>query len=302
MIDLSVAISSLKLRNPTLLASGIIGTSPSLLLRVFKAGAGGVVTKSFTREPKEGYATPIIISVKCGFINAVGLTNPGIKGVLEIVKPLREKKVPTVVSIAGLSVEEFVELATVAEKAGANALELNLSCPHAEKRGIEIGMDSESVSRIVEEVKSSVKIPVFVKLGLMDNIINIASVAEESGADAIVLINTIKAMYIDIWVKKPVLSNKIGGLSGPSIHPIAVRVIYEVYKKVNIPIIGVGGVDSWESAVEMILAGASAVQLGSALVYKDYSIFNEICNGIKEYMIKNGFRKIYDFVGLAHDA
>ena len=301
MVDVSVELAGIKLRNPTILASGILGVSSSQLIRVFEAGAGGVVTKSFTKEYREGYKTPIIVAVKCGYLNAVGLANPGKQCIKDIVGPLKKKGIPVFVSIAGSSVEEFCELGIEAEESNADAVELNLSCPHAEKRGIEIGRDPDLVARIVEELKETIKLPVFVKLGLSDNLVNVMKQAEESGADGLVLINTVKGMAIDVWAKKPILSNKFGGLSGPAIHPIAVRVIYEAYENVEIPIIGVGGVDDWESAVEMILAGAKAVQIGSAIAYRGLEVFREIIEGIKNYLKENRYSKIDDIVGLAHE-
>ena len=301
MVDVSVELAGIKLRNPTILASGILGVSSSQLIRVFEAGAGGVVTKSFTKEYREGYKTPIIVAVKCGYLNAVGLANPGKQYIKDIVGPLKKKGIPVFVSIAGSSVEEFCELGIEAEESNADAVELNLSCPHAEKRGIEIGRDPDLVARIVEELKETIKLPVFVKLGLSDNLVNVMKQAEESGADGLVLINTVKGMAIDVWAKKPILSNKFGGLSGPAIHPIAVRVIYEAYENVEIPIIGVGGVDDWESAVEMILAGAKAVQIGSAIAYRGLEVFREIIEGIKNYLKENRYSKIDDIVGLAHE-
>ena len=288
------------MRNPTMLASGILGDKASLLERAYRAGAGAVVTKSFTREPREGYVTPIIVGVPCGFINAVGLANPGKDGLRSILEKIKGK-FPVIVSIAGATAEEFVELAIIAEEHGARGVELNLSCPHAEKRGLEIGADPRTVEKIVSEVKSVVRIPVFVKLGISDNMIESCVRAENAGADGLVLINTIKAMKIDIWIKKPILSNKFGGLSGPAIHPIAVRTIYEAYEQVDIPIIGVGGIISWEDAVEFLLAGASAVQLGSAIAWKGYGVFKEIIDGIKYYLKANGFSSVNDIIGLAHN-
>ncbi len=300
MVNLEVNISGIKLRNPTLLASGIIGTSATLLIRAYKEGAGGVVTKSFTKERREGYPTPIIVAHKCGFINAVGLANPGIDGIKEIIPKVKAKGVPIIVSIAGTNPEDFLILALEAEKYGADGIELNLSCPHTKRFGLEIGTDKSIVREIITKLKDHVRIPIFAKFGLTDNIIEIAKVAEESGIDGIVAINTIKGMVIDVWLKRPILSNKYGGVSGPAIHPIATRIVYDLYESVNVPIIGVGGVDDWKSAVELILAGARAVQIGSALAYKGFRVFREIVNGICRYMERSGFNRIEEIVGLAH--
>ncbi len=300
MVDLSVNIGSLKLRNPTILASGILGVTSSQLLRVYNAGAGGVVTKSFTKNPLKGYDTPIIVGFKCGYLNAVGLANPGIESLEEIIKPLIKRGIPTIVSLAGSDESEFKYLAKKAYDTGATAIELNLSCPHVKKKGLEIGSDPELVRSILRALRNEIDIPIFVKLGISDNMLKVSEIAEQEEADAIVLINTVRGMVIDVWTRKPILSNKIGGVSGCAIHPIAVRAVYEVYKTVNIPIIGVGGVEDWKSAVELILAGATAVQVGSAIAYKGLEIFKEISNGIENYLKQNGFRSVSEIIGLAH--
>ncbi len=300
MIDLSVEIAGLKLRNPLILASGILGLSASQLMRAYNAGAGGVITKSFTKEPREGYKTPIITGYKCGFLNAVGLANPGIKSLGKIINPLVNKGIPVIVSIAGSNVPEFVELASKACELGVKVVELNLSCPHVKNKGLELGTDPELVKLIVSSIKEEVNCSVLVKLGLTDKLLDVAKSSERAGADAIVLINTIRGMIIDVWSMKPVLSNKFGGLSGPAIHPIAVRTIYETYENVNIPIIGSGGVDDWISAVELILAGATAVEIGSAIAYKGLDVFKEITSGIEKYLVRKGFKSVKDIIGLAH--
>lgn len=301
MIDLSIDIAGLKLRNPLLLASGILGLSASTLIRVYNSGAGGVITKSFTKEPREGYKTPIIVGYRCGFLNAVGLANPGIDALRSVIEPLIKRGFPVIVSIAGSNVLEFIELASKVCESGIKTIELNLSCPHVKRKGLEIGTDPKLVSSIVNAIKEEVNCSILVKLGLNDKLINVAKAAEQAGADAIVLINTIRGMIIDVWSTKPILSNKYGGLSGPAIHPIAVRAVYEVYEKVNIPIIGSGGVDDWKSAVELMLAGATAVEIGSAIAYKGLDVFKEITEGIEIYLREKGFRSIKEITGLAHD-
>ncbi|RLE50334.1 MAG: dihydroorotate dehydrogenase [Candidatus Methanomethylicota archaeon] len=290
------------MENPTMLASGILGSSGSMIRRVVEeGGAGAAVTKSLTIAPREGYSTPCLIAVKEGFINAMGLPNPGYKNFLDHELPEALKcGAPIIVSIAGSSSSEFREIAAYAEKRGAHAVELNLSCPHVAKMGLDIGADPEAVYDVVKEVKSFLKIPVYVKLGLSDKIVEAACKAEKAGADAIVAINTVKAMAIDIYSKKPILSAKYGGLSGPAVHHIAVRCIYDIYEAVSVPLIGVGGVEDWKTAVELILAGASAVQIGSAIAVKGLKIFKEVCLGLKEYLKLNGFSSVKDIVGLSH--
>ncbi len=297
---LEITLGNLHLDNIFILASGILGTSPSLLARVANNGFGAVVTKSFTRKKRLGYRTPILIATKCGFINAVGLENLGADVIDEFVSEYKQKtRIPIIISIAESSLEDFVYIAKKANDAGADGIELNLSCPHAKKRGIEIGKDPKLVSKIIKRVRKNIDIPLIAKLGLCDNLLKVAKTAEESGADCLTLINTIRAMKIDVWTTRPILSNKFGGLSGPAIHPIAVRCVYEVYEKVSIPIIGCGGVESWEDVIEFLLAGASAIQIGSALV-RGLEIINEIKRGIIAYLKRKGFSSVRELIGLAH--
>ncbi|MCK4424450.1 dihydroorotate dehydrogenase, partial [Candidatus Bathyarchaeota archaeon] len=266
---LSVDLDGLKLANPTMLASGILGLSAETLGNIVSGGAGAVVTKSVGLKPRKGYANPTVIQTSCGLINAVGLPNPGID---EFVKEIREAKifnVPLIVSVYGFSSEEYARVAKKAVDAGADAVELNVSCPHVKETGSEIGQNPEILAKIVKEVKKRVEKPVFVKLSPnVTDIAETAEVAAKAGADALTAINTVKAMAIDPETATPILSNKIGGLSGPAIKPIAVRCVYEIYEIVTVPIIGCGGITSWRDAVGFLLAGASAVQIGTAVALK----------------------------------
>jgi len=192
-------------------------------------------------------------------------------------------------------------VSSYAVKAGANALELNVSCPHVEKTGSEIGQDPRLVREVVMEVKRRVEKPVLVKLTPnVDDIIEVAKAAVEGGADAITAINTIRAMAINVETAHPVLANKIGGLSGPAIKPIAVRCVYEICREVNVPVIGCGGIATWRDAVEFMLAGASAVQVGTAIAFRGLKVFNSINRGISLYLKEKGFRSVKDIVGLSH--
>ena len=302
-VDLTVEVASIKFSNPLLLASGILGNTAGLILRLFREGnVGGVITKSFTKEPREGYATPVIAYTKSGLVNAMGLPNPGIEGMVELLRSLRGLDRPVIVSIAGSDERDFCELAQLAEEHGASAVELNLSCPHVAKRGLEIGQDPQYVSKIVNSVKSTLNIPVLVKIGLSDRLVEIAKAIEKSGADAISAINTIRAVVIDVYAKRPVLSNVYGGLSGPAIHPIAVRVVYDLYRTVSIPIIGIGGVMDWKDAIELILAGATAIGVGTAIALKGIEVFREILRGIEGYLKEEGFKSIREVIGYAHKA
>jgi dihydroorotate dehydrogenase (NAD+) catalytic subunit len=294
-------IAGLKLANPTMLAAGILGLTGSSLRSVAEAGAGAVVTKSVGLNPREGYPNPTVVQVECGLLNAVGLPNPGIHHFSEEIREVKETGVPIIVSVYGYSSKEFAEVAKVATEAGADALELNVSCPHVEETGAEIGSDPELVAKVVREVKKKVDKPVFVKLTPnVNNLAEIAKVAVEAGADAMTAINTVRAMAIEIETTRPLLANRIGGLSGPAIKHIAVRCVYEVYREVNVPVIGCGGITTWRDAVEFMLAGASAVQIGTAIAFKGLGVFKSVTKGIDAYVKKKGFGSVKEIVGLAH--
>ncbi len=298
---LCVDLSGLKLANPTMLASGILGLSAESLSNVVTGGAGAVVTKSVGLKPRRGYANPTIVQASCGLINAIGLPNPGIN---EFIKEIHEAKslgVPIIVSVYGFSAEEYATVAKKAVDAEADAVELNVSCPHVRETGTEIGQNPEILAEVVREVKAAVKKPVFVKLSPnVTNITKAAEAAAKAGADALTATNTVKAMAIDTETVMPVLSNKIGGLSGSAIKPIAVRCIYEIYERVKLPIIGCGGVTNWRDAVEFLLAGASAVQIGTAVATKGPNVFKAVTRRINTYLKKKGFESVNEIVGLSH--
>ncbi len=287
------------MRNPVMQASGILGGSKESLLMVAKADPGALVTKTITPEPREGYPTPIAIKVPCGFLNAVGLSNPGSKAIPSLLEAGKETGLEVIVSIGGFSKEDFIRVAEAVVEAGGKVVEVNLSCPHVKGGGLEIGTDPNLLKEILKDVKS-LGLKVFAKLGYTHNLIELAGKALEH-SDALVLINTIKGMKIDVFSTKPVLGNKVGGLSGLAIHPIAVRAVYEVYGEYKADIIGVGGVYSWEEAVELILAGARAVQVGSAIIEKGVEVLREIRSGIAWWLHKMGFKDISEVIGIAHD-
>ncbi|MEM2924746.1 MAG: dihydroorotate dehydrogenase [Methanocellales archaeon] len=298
--DIRVEIGSLSLKNPTILAAGILGTSASSLNRIASLGAGAVVTKSIGSKPREGYPNPVVVQTECGLLNAMGLPNPSYKEFKWEIKRVKKEGVTVIASIFGNSVEEFIEVATGICKAKPSALELNLSCPHAKGYGADVGTDPELVRKITRSVKKEVEIPVWVKLTPnVTDIVEIGRAAERGGADAIVAINTLRGMAIDIESGYPILSNKIGGLSGKGIKPIAIRCVYELYENLDIPIIGVGGISNWRDAIEFIMAGAIAVQIGTA-VYSDLNIFQQICSGIKTYL-KEKKCTLEEIRGKAHE-
>ena len=301
MVDLRIELAGLHLRNPTMLASGFLDETGGSLIRVFRAGAGAVVTKSIGPEPREGYANPTVVEVDGGLLNAVGLPNPGIAAFrAELEEALRAKAV-VIGSVYGKDAAEYAQVAVLMADAGAAAIEMNLSCPHAKGLGTEIAQSEEAVREFTHAVKDSVDIPVFPKLS--PNVADIASfavAAERGGADGIVAINTVKAMAIAPELRMPILANRFGGLSGPAIRPIGVRAVYDICEKVNIPVIGVGGVDSGHAALEYIMAGASAVQIGTALVGQGLGVFERTTKEMASLLEEIGFHSVSEAVGAAH--
>ena len=301
LVKLTTNVGGISLKLPFMQASGILGGNPEALEIVAKGEVGALVTKSITPHPRKGNDPPIIVEVECGYVNAVGLSNPGKAAIPKLVEVGRKYNLPVIVSVAGSNVNDFTEVAWFAEDSGASAIELNLSCPHAKGMGLEIGMDRKLSRLIVESVSTTTKIPVFVKMGYLDSLVERASEMLEAGADVLVLINTLRAMKVDVYSMKPVLTNLVGGLSGPAIKPIALRAVYEVYKELKAPIIGVGGISKWEDVVEFMLVGARAVQVGSILAKKGIGIFSELKAGLIYWMNEMGFKNLDDFIGAAVD-
>jgi len=300
---LTVEIAGLKLSNPTMLAAGILGLSGASMRQAVENGAGAIVTKSVGLKPRVGYANPAVVQVNCGLLNAIGLANPGVQDFAEEIEELKKDglSVPVVASVFGFSSEEFAKAAHILTGAGADAVELNVSCPHVEKTGAEIGQSPTLVAEVVKRVKRAVNKPVIVKL--TPNVTDIVEVAEagvKAGADAVTAINTVRAMTIDVETASPILANKIGGLSGSAIKPIAVRCVYEIYEAVKVPIVGCGGITNWRDSVEFMLAGASAVQIGTAIASEGLGVFKSVTRGIGSYIRKKGFRSVKDIVGLSH--
>ncbi|MEM2390262.1 MAG: dihydroorotate dehydrogenase PyrD [Ignisphaera sp.] len=295
---LETDIAGIKLKHPLMNASGILGYAREHILRLIKYGVAAIVTKTITPRPRKGFDPPIIVELpNGGLINAVGLENPGKEIIPELVDEAKRHSIPILISIGGVNEQEFIEVASTANDAGTDAIELNLSCPHTKGYGIEIGADPHNVYNIVKSVTSTVSVPVIAKLGLSDRIIEAAGKALEAGARALTLINTIKALYIDVYTLKPVLTNVFGGLSGPPIHPIAVRVVYEIYKEFQPEIIGCGGVSNWMDAAEFIVAGARAIQIGTALRINSKDVINNITEGLKMWLAIQGFKNIYEAIG-----
>jgi len=298
-----VTLTGLELKNPTILAAGIMGTTGASLVRMAnEGGAGAVVTKSIGPEPKEGHHNPSMVQLECGFLNAMGLPNPSYDAFLQELEFAKKgTSVPVIASIFGGNADDFLKVADGLSPAKPDAFELNVSCPHAEGYGAMIGSDPYVVEEITRAVCDNVDVPVWVKL--TPNVTDIATIgeaAERGGADGVVAINTVRAMAIDIATGYPILGNRFGGLSGEAIKPIAVKCVYDLYAALDIPIIGVGGVSTWQDAVEMMMAGASAVQIGSA-VFDGVGVFGSIADGIDNYLDENGHAGIEDIIGLAHE-
>ena len=297
--SLATSVGTIKLDKPAMLASGILGISLDVFNRLYRSGAGAVVTKSLSSEPWEGYPNPTIFSINGGgWMNAVGLSNPGASNFAKMIES--NKDVPIIVSLVGSIPEDFEMMINEFKNCNVTAFELNLSCPHVAKVGLEVGDDPELVKKIVTTVKNSTNVPAIAKVGLgTTNYLNTVKIAVDSGIDAITAINTVRAMAIDVETQRPILSNKFGGLSGTPIKPIALRCVYEITSKYDIPVIGCGGISTWEDAVEFFLAGASAIQLGSAIGDNWINVFDDINNGILQYMKKKNYSTIKDMVGLA---
>ena len=261
---------------------------------------GAVTVKGTTLEPRAGNKGQRAVETPSGMLNCVGLENPGADYFLAQTLPeLRKIDVPVIVNIAGSTPEEYGELAKKLDIDGVHAIEINISCPNVKHGGIAFGTCPESAAEVVRAVKANTSKPVITKLSPnVTDIVEMALAAQEAGTDALSLINTLIGMKIDIDRKKPVLGNVMGGLSGPAVKPVAVRMVYQVAQKVSVPIIGMGGIMNAEDAIEFFLAGASAVAVGTAN-FRDPRLAETICEGILSYLDRNGFRSLQDIIGLA---
>jgi dihydroorotate dehydrogenase (NAD+) catalytic subunit len=297
---LSVDLDKIHLRNPTMLASGILGISQSIFERLYHENIGAIVTKSISVKPMKGYPNPTVIPLGGGsYLNAVGLSNPGVDA---FSKELSNNKiVPIFISLVGSSEKEFSKMVKAFDGLNILGYEINLSCPHVSKMGMEVGDDPEAVNKIVKTVRMNTNKPISVKVGVGSiDVVELARVAVDAGADIITAINTLRAMSIDIETMMPILSNRIGGLSGNAIKPIGIRCVYEISKKLEVPVIGCGGVSSWKDVVEYMIAGASAVQIGSVLGTGGPRIFNQITTGLKKYVEKKQLENIGEIIGISH--
>ena len=294
---LDIELAGLNLKNPLILASGILSGNSSALNLVIDNGIGAVTTKSIGIAPREGYENPALIPLEHGLLNAIGLSNPGVDQ-FKIELEETDRKVPIIASIFGKSADEFIELSRKMEECNVDAIELNLSCPHAKGYGLDLAKP-EMVHEIVENVKEDSSLPLFVKLSPDSDLISIGKACEDAGADGVVAINTVKALAIDINLRRPILTSITGGYSGPGILPIGLRCVYELAKNLNIPVIGVGGITSGEDVIEYMMAGAQAVQVGSAFYYRGLDAPKLIIKEILGWMELEGVESLDEIIGCA---
>ena len=303
MVDTKVTLSGLTLSNPVIPASGTFGYGAEFAELYDINILGSISFKGTTAQERFGNPTPRIAECEGGMINAVGLQNPGLKAVCEHELPRLAEvyKKPVIANISGFSIEEYVECAKEMDKqANVGIIEVNISCPNVHGGGMSFGVSAEAAGQVTRAVKSVTKKPVYIKLSPnVTDIKEIALACEEAGADGLSLINTLLAMRIDLKTKKPILANKMGGLSGGAIFPLAVRMVYQVFEAVKIPIIGMGGVSSAEDVIEMMLAGASAVQIGAANLKNPYAC-KEIIEALPRVMEKYGIDSLSEIIGGAH--
>lgn len=301
-IDLSVNLAGLKLKNPTILASGILGLDNATLIKVEQGGAGAVTMKSLTKEARKGHNNPILVEVESGFLNAVGYANKGINKGIEEFKNWN-KSIPLIGSIVAGEPDEFIELTEKIIALPIVAIEIPLSCPHTPGFGLLAGQGTpEATSKIVKAVRKKTKLPLIVKLSpSVAALGEIGKAAEEAGADGLNMGNTLgPGMKIDINRGKPILDFKFGGMSGPAVKPIMIRCIFDLYCSVKIPIIATGGITTGEDAIEAFMAGASAVGIGTGIYYRGINIFSKVVSEIESWMILHKVKNINNLKGIAH--
>lgn len=302
-VDISTKIADVRLENPTMLASGIMGVSGAACVYAARSGAGAVIPKSIGPKERDGHNNPVLVEFDKGFVNAVGLPNSGVDSSLsEIEFAMRNCGVPVIPSIFGGTKEEFGIVAAKMASLKPPMMEVNLSCPNtASDFGLAFALSGQDAYDVIRIVKENTDVPVIAKLA--PNVPDIRSIArsvEKAGASAITAVNTMPGMVIDVRAKRPVLHNRQGGVSGPALKPIAVNCIYEVYRAVGIPVIGAGGVMSGEDAVEMLMAGAVAVEIGTAIYYRGIDVFRKVSSEVSEFMAQEGYSRISEMVGAAH--
>lgn len=298
-MNLSVEIAGVKMKNPVTTASGTFGSGAEYSQFVELSKLGAVTTKGVANVPWSGNPTPRIAETYGGMLNAIGLQNPGIDVFVKRDIPyLKERNATIIVNVCGKSVDDYLEVVERLGDEPVDLLEINVSCPNVKEGGIAFGQDPKALFEITKAVKAKAKQPIMMKLSPnVTDITEMAKAAEDAGSDALSLINTLTGMKIDIKKRKILLANQTGGMSGPAIKPVAVRMVYQVAKAVKIPIIGMGGIATAEDALEFLMAGATAVAVGTANFRNPYATL-EVLEGIETYMQENGIEDIHDLIGV----
>ena len=298
MADLSVKVAGVAFDNPLIAASGTFGFGREYGAFYPLSALGGISCKGITLKRRDGNPPPRIAETPSGILNAVGLQNPGVDVFIEEDLPwLKQQGTVVIANIAGNTVEEYCQMAEKLSETDVNMIELNISCPNVKSGGVQFGTSCESVGNITSEVRRYCKKPLIVKLS--PNVTDIASIAqsaEAAGADAVSMINTLTGMRIDIHTRRPIIRNNTGGLSGAAVFPVAVRMVWQVANAVKIPIIGMGGITTWEDAVEMLMAGATALQIGTVLFSDPYAPV-KINEGLAKFMDENGIENVSELTG-----
>ena len=297
--DMSVDFAGIKLKNPVMTASGTFGSGMEYGEYVDLSRLGAIVTKGVSSTPWSGNPTPRVAEVPSGMLNAIGLQNPGVETfIARDLAALEKEDVVVGVNVCGHSREEYLEVVeALADQKRVDFLEINISCPNVKQGALAFGQDPREVEAITKAIKARAKAPVIMKLTPnVTSIAEIAKAAEAGGADGISLINTLTGMKVDVERQKFLLANKTGGMSGPAVHPIAVRMVYEAAKAVSLPIIGMGGITTWEDAVEMMLVGATAVSVGTAN-FMNPTATVDIIEGMEDYLSRHGIEKVSDLIG-----
>ncbi len=302
--DLTVDLCGVRLPNPTVLASGILGLNHEVMVRVAHAGAGGITAKSCSLRPRPGYPNPTILDWGPGLINAVGLSNPGVEVMVEEIQAAKEGLaplgVPITASIFAETIYDFGTIARFISEAEPDLIEVNISCPNVDDHYRQMfAADSFVAAQVTRRVKQNTDVPVLVKLSPnVTDVVEIAQAVVEAGADGITAINSLgPGLILDVETCRPVLAHGTGGVSGPAMRPIAVRCVRDICRAVDVPVVAVGGVTTGRDVVEMILVGATAVGIGSAAYYRGMEVFREVCGELWEYMERHGYGRLEDFRG-----
>ena len=298
MADLRVNIAGVEFKNPVITASGTFGFGQEYARIYDISRLGGISCKGTTLHERPGNPAPRIAETPSGILNSVGLQNPGVDAFIRDDLPfLKKQNTVVIANIAGSQVEDYVETVRRLQGTGVDMIELNISCPNVKEGGVSFGTSPKSVENITKQVKAVAEQPLMIKLTPnVTDITETAAAAEAGGADAVSLINTLTGMKIDINTRRPILKNNTGGMSGAAVFPVALRMVWQVANRVKIPVVGMGGITKWQDAVEMLLAGASAVQIGTANFTDAYTPLKVIA-GINEYLDERGEKSVSDIVG-----